>query len=128
VTFLANKLLKKFEAVADLRVHCNFLKKEGYAHYLIIRPRRVTIGSIDNEWRPLIGAVFFKSTIPTFSSLKGGSVQESMPIIEQRKFYSQMSSIGKGHFCATLEPQEIASWIEFFESREGEVEEIENLL
>ena len=112
----------------DVSAYCRRLKEEGFTHYLNVRPGRVTVGDISWEWRILIAAVFFKREPPSFDDIKSGSISVDSPVLERRKFYSDMSSVGKGEFCATLDGSELASWVEFFESESGVVREIDHLI
>jgi hypothetical protein len=116
--------LEKFTMLDEPGSFYETLKKQGYTHYLDILPARVSVGSVLNEWRPLVSAVFFRGQPPAFDDLKEGRIQGTHPVIEERKFYAMMSGIGRGAASASLDAQEIVAWLGFFESKAGEVREL----
>lgn len=108
------------------------LADQGYTHYMnLVRTpgKRVTIGTIDSEWAPLVAAAFFtrEPTSDDFVALATGEVDEPVSVFEMRKAYSQMQTVGRGNACATLEPDEVAAWIEFFEFQPGSIKPISEL-
>jgi hypothetical protein len=117
--------VRKFKDLGDSGNFVRGLKERGYTHYLNLKtPKRVTIGSLDHEFRVLVAAAFFKGEPPSFEELRVG-IRNEVPTLEQRKFYSCMSGIGRGDFGATLTGAELSEWISFFESVPGTVREID---
>ncbi len=119
---------ERFSRYADLKELCRSLREEGYTHYLTLRTPRVTVGNVEDEYRVLVGAAFFKGTPPDFDLLKTGESDDTFPIIEQRKYYAMMSSVGRSGFTARLNASEFAEWIEFFKSQAGSIREIKELI
>lgn len=116
---------EKFAQVSDLSSHCAELKRLGYTHYVNMRTARVTIGNILGEYRIMSAAAFFKGVPPTDMT---ANLPGEIPFIENRKFYSEMSSVGRDTYGATLAGEDMMSWIEFFEANAGHVSEIDELI
>ena len=117
--------VRKFKELADSGDFVRGLKGQGYTHYLNLKtPKHVSVGPIDCEFRILIAAAFFKGNPPSFEELRAG-IAGKIPVYEYRKFYSWMSSIGRGDFGATLTGAELSEWISFFEPEPGSVQEID---
>jgi hypothetical protein len=117
--------VRKFEKLADSGDFVRGLKERGYTHYLNLKmPKHITIGTLDHEFRILIAAVFFKGEPLSFEELRAG-IRENVPVLEIRKFYSQMSGVGRSNFGAILTGVELREWISFFEPEPGTVREID---
>ena len=110
------------------------LKARGYMYYLNVLPQnRVSVGFLDNEFRPLAAAIFFKEepqveSLDDLKRLISESAEESVPIYENRKHYVNMSSAGKSSAMAELSVAELMEWLEFFEYEPSTVNDIDELL
>ncbi len=120
--------INKFSECTDTSTYCKQLKEQGYTHYLNLRTNRVTIGSIEDEYSVLVAGVFSKGAPRSFKHICESVTSGEFPLLEQRKFYSMMSSTGRGYFSATLDADELMSWITFFECDAGYVCKIEELI
>lgn len=117
--------VRKFDELKDASDFVLGLKARGYTHYLNLKmPKRVTVGDLSYEFRILIAAAFFKGEPPSFEALSAG-IEDSIPVYEYRKFYSGMSTIGRGELGAHLTGSELKAWIAFFEPEPGTVRRID---
>lgn len=116
--------VQKFEGTPDLSAHCAELKRIGYTHFVNVHAKRITIGDLLGEYRIMSAAAFFKGEPPALDTV----LSEEIPFIENRKFYSDMSSVGRGQYHATLTPDDLLCWIEFFEANPGVVGNIDDLI
>jgi hypothetical protein len=115
----------KFKKLDDPVVFIHDLKGRGYTHYQNLKtPKRVSVGSLDYEFRLLIAVAFFRGNPPSFEELRAG-IRDNVPVLEQRKYYAYMSGIGRSDFGATLTGAELSEWISFFEPEPGTVREID---
>ena len=107
-----NDIEKKEDGIPELK---RKLRAQGYIHFISPDLARVTVGTLDNEWRILDATLCFKDPMPTLQQLKSGEVSADVAIIETRKNYSNGQSYGKGYHHATLSPAEFKEWCAFFE-------------
>jgi len=112
------EFLKRFayqKGVDDVRLLVEQLAREGYTHFANATAARVTVGDLRMEWRILSCGVFFKEPAPRLEQLQQREFAASATILEIRKFYSDMSSIGKSVAQGVLAPDELKAWADFFE-------------
>ncbi len=116
------RFLEKYEA-DNTSSSFEALRQQGYRFCMGVRPgRRITVGSMWLEWRQLGTVIFFfKDEIPEdmLERLRVGKRNlnlKEIPTVEYRKFYSQMSSVGRSWYKAALTPRDVKQWINFFEA------------
>ncbi|KND49559.1 MAG: hypothetical protein AB203_00560 [Parcubacteria bacterium C7867-008] len=117
-------LLDKFRRCSNFDEYCTELRRLGYTHYIEFQVRRTTIGDMIEEYRVTSAAALFKG-VPTPGEMAAAPV---VPLLEQRKYYSDMSSIDRGSYVTNLTGAELASWMTFFEAQEKCIHLIEELL
>jgi hypothetical protein len=114
------------------------LQTQGYKYYLEAQPgRRITSGDLQYEYRTGTTNFFFKEPVPTIEQLRATVAPRFIPrllgakvpaaiCLQYRKYYSEMSSVGRGFFAGTFHYPMIAEWIDFFEATltMGTVEEL----
>lgn len=96
----------------------------GYLHCLLAlsaSQEGVTCGDLNSEYRHSAQpALFFKDEPPAWDVLARGEYEgPPIVIVESRKFYSDMSSIGRGLYVGEFSGKNVAEWIAFWERGEG---------
>jgi len=98
---------------------------KGYDHCLTAASSSptgvITCGDEMSEYRHLSRpALFFKGEPPLWEVLVKGQYCGADPvvIVEYRKFYSNMSSIGRALCIVEFSGEELAEWIAFWEKQE----------
>lgn len=88
----------------------------GYRHLLRTTGPRITVGTLDYEWRILAAGILFKRVWPVadFAALDGVR-QRWFPVVARLKVYSRMSSLGTSAATARFSRAELGEWIGFFE-------------
>jgi hypothetical protein len=120
----------KFEMIemGDVKKFFDGLKGQGYTHCLIVNASNRLVGCLDWEFRLLFSVVFFKGNPPDFHRLCAGTGEGDVILYERRKFYSEMTSIGRGSFKASLTRAELSEWINFFSGQLKEIQSLDDFL
>lgn len=113
----------------------NFVQQilaDGYVHCLTTEGPRITVGGLMHEWRIMTGRLFFRHRIENAKTVrevieKNIHLFEQFPICISRKFYSNMSSVGRGTATALLSAEEAKEFCTFFELTLGEWSETATL-
>ena len=105
---------------------------DGYVHCLTTEGPRITVGDLTHEWRIMTGRLFFRHRIENAKSVrevveKNIHLFEQFPMCISRKFYTNMSSVGRGWATALFSPEEAKEFCTFFELALGEWSETATL-
>lgn len=117
--------VERFTPLENLGSHVAALKSAGYTHFVNMLTNAFRVGDIDDEFGLMSAVAFFKGVPP---ELSGDTIPEEVPVVECRKFYANLSSVGRSLYGAPLTADEFAQWCACFKATALEVRDIEELI